>query len=196
MCVSHRDAVFWGAEGQKRILSGRGKNLAVEYLEADYTIRSDFHCYQGFCRCHRLVWESMIMFFLVSSSASAKDGLQDSTNCGSVHLLFRLSSQVFFCKLLFHTTLFVSCPSNLFFLQHLQIVIYTNLFQIVGPNSFTIFEVKCQEFAPHPTIFSANSRFVKLFFLQIDVPDQLFFKLLFRIIWSFEHIFKFRLSFP
>ena len=124
----------------------------------------------------------MIMFFLVSFSASAKHGLQDSTNCGSVHLLFRLSSQVFFCKLLFHTTLFVSCPSILFFLQHLQIVIYTNLFQIVVPNSFTIFEGKCQEFPPHPNIFSANSRFVKLFFLQIDVPDQLFFKLLFRII--------------
>ena len=118
MCVSHRDAVFWGAEGQKRILSGRGKNLPVEYLEADYTIHSDFHCYQGFCRCHRLVGESIKVFFLGSSSASAKDGLQDSTNCGSVHLLFRLSSQVFFlhivvphhfvCKLSFHFVLFAT----------------------------------------------------------------------------------------
>ena len=124
VCVSHRDAVFLGAEGQKRILSGRGKNLPVEYLEADYTIRSDFHCYQGFCRCHRLVGESIKVFFLGSSSAYiAKDGVKDSTNCRSVQLLFRLSSWVIFCKLFFQTTLFVSSPSILLILQHLHIVI-------------------------------------------------------------------------
>ena len=116
----------------------------------------------------------MIMFFLVSFSASAKDGVQDSTNCGSVHLLFRLSSQVFFCKLLFHTTLFVSCPSILFFLQHLQIVIYINLFQIVVPNSFTIFEGKCQEFPPHPTIFFCKFSFCKSFFCKLTFQINYF----------------------
>ena len=123
VCVAQRRS-FLGAEEQKRILSGRGKNLPVEYLEADYTIRSDFHCYQGFCRCHRLVGESIKVFFLGSSSAYiAKDGVKDSTNCRSVQLLFRLSSWVIFCKLFFQTTLFVSSPSILLILQHLHIVI-------------------------------------------------------------------------